>query len=288
MAFRRKTDRTTEVRQKFFRNRIPMRFRGRRPLKAQTLTGMIPNITTLMALCCGMTAIRFALLEKWEFAIVSILLAAILDALDGRLARLLNSTSRFGAELDSFADFLNFGVAPALIMYLRGLSHWGEIGWAISLFFTICMVLRLARFNVMSVALNQPAWLQGFFIGVPAPLGGFLGVYPIIIQHAFPTLLWVQFPVCYAFFMLLAGCLMVSRIPTFSLKKMIIPSSQVMPFLLGLFASVGLLYSYPWLTLTLLGVGYIALIPFAFVKFKEHERKTMIHEDDVSGKIVDD
>ncbi len=287
MAFRRKVDHTTEGRQRFFRNRIPIRFRGRRPLKAQTLTGMIPNITTLMALCCGMTAIRFALLEKWEFAIVSVLLAAILDALDGRLARLLNSTSRFGAELDSFADFLNFGVAPALIMYLRGLSHWGEMGWAIALFFTICMVLRLARFNVMSVALNQPAWLQGFFIGVPAPLGGFLGLYPIIIQHAFPSLLWVQFPACYAFFMILAGGLMVSRIPTFSLKKLIIPSSFVMPFLLALFTFIGLLYSYPWLILTLIGVGYIAMIPFAFIAFKAYERKTNIHDDDVLRKPVD-
>lgn len=283
MAFRRKTDRATEGRQKIFRNRLPVRFRERRSLKAQTLTGMIPNITTLMALCCGMTAIRFALLEKWEFAIVSVLLAAILDALDGRLARLLNSASRFGAELDSFADFLNFGVAPALIMYLRGLSHWGETGWAIALFFTICMVLRLARFNVMSVALNQPSWLQGFFIGVPAPLGGFLGLYPIIIQHAFPSLSLAQLPACYAFFMILSGCLMVSRIPTFSLKKLIIQPSLVMPFLLLLFIFVGLLYSYPWLTLTMLGVGYLGLIPFSYSKFREYQRKTKIHDEKTSS-----
>lgn len=269
MKFRRSAD---HFHRKTLRSRLPERFRARRKLKAQSLTAMIPNITTLMALCCGMTAIRFALLEKWELAIVSVLLAAILDALDGRLARLLNTASRFGAELDSFSDFLSFGVAPALIIYLRGLHHWGETGWAIALFFTVCMALRLARFNVMSIDIDMPSWKDGFSTGVPAPAGGFIALYPIIVQHAFPSMALSKNIIYYAFFMLLASALMVSRIPTFTLKKVVIPPSLVLPFLLVLFVIVGLLYSYPWHMLTFIGVIYLGLIPFSIVNFKKREQ----------------
>jgi CDP-diacylglycerol--serine O-phosphatidyltransferase len=278
MKFRRSADR---FHRKTLRSRLPERFRARRKLKAQSLTAMIPNITTLMALCCGMTAIRFALLQKWEFAIVSVLLAAILDALDGRLARLLNSASRFGAELDSFSDFLSFGIAPALIMYLRGLDRWGEAGWAIALFFTVCMALRLARFNVMSIDMDLPSWKEGFSTGVPAPAGGFIALYPIILQHAFPGLSFSQNIAYYAFFMLLASGLMVSRIPTFTLKKVVIPPSLVLPFLLVLFVIVGFLYIYPWHMLTLIGVIYLGLIPFSVINFKKRELAWKKEEADI-------
>lgn len=263
------------------KNVLRMFVRGRiakkRNLRAHTITAMIPNITTLMALCCGMTAIRFALLENWSYAITSILLSAVLDALDGRLARLLKSSSRFGAELDSFSDFLSFGVAPALIIYLKALHMWGEIGWAISLFFAICMSLRLARFNVMSVDLNQSSWQQGFFKGVPAPIGGFLGLYPIILGLAYPTLVSTITPVWYAFFMTVSALLMVSRIPTFSIKKVVIPPVYVMPFLLVLFILIGFLYSYPWQTLSMFGVFYVVTIPFSmknYSKFMSMEVET--------------
>jgi CDP-diacylglycerol--serine O-phosphatidyltransferase len=278
MKFHRSADR---FHKKTLRSRLPERFRARRKLKAQTLTAMIPNITTLMALCCGMTAIRFALLEKWELAIVSVLLAAILDTLDGRLARLLNSASRFGAELDSFSDFLSFGIAPALIMYLRGLYHWGETGWAIALFFTVCMALRLARFNVMSIDMDMPTWKEGFSTGVPAPAGGFIALYPIILQHAFPGLTFSQNIIYYVFFMLLASGLMVSRIPTFTLKKVVVPPSLVLPFLLVLFIIVGLLYSYPWHMLTLIGIIYLGLIPISIVNFKKREQAWARNEAEI-------
>lgn len=247
-------------------------FRERKKLKAQTFTAMIPNITTLMALCCGMTAIRFALLEKWDYAIVSILIAAVLDALDGRLARLLKSTSRFGAELDSFSDFLSFGVAPALIMYLKTLHTWGEIGWVISLFFSMCMVLRLARFNVANIDENQPQWMLGFFTGVPAPLGGFLGLFPLILTITFPHIpLFSSTGFC-AIVMVVVGSLMISRIPTFSLKKVVIPPSYVMPFLIMLFVLVSLLYSFPWKTLTVLGFIYLCTIPLSIKSFRAHKK----------------
>ncbi|MES2607912.1 MAG: CDP-diacylglycerol--serine O-phosphatidyltransferase [Pseudomonadota bacterium] len=279
MKLRRSAD---HFHRKTFRSRLPERFRERRKLKAQSLTAMIPNITTLMALCCGMTAIRFALLEKWELAIVSVLLAAILDALDGRLARLLNSASRFGAELDSFSDFLSFGIAPALIMYLRGLSNWGETGWAIALFFTVCMALRLARFNVMSIDdIDLPAWQEGFSTGVPAPAGGFIALYPIILQHAFSDFTFSQNIACYAFFMLVASGLMVSRIPTFTLKKVVVPPSLVLPFLLVLFVIVGLLYSYPWHMLTLIGIVYLCLIPVSALNFKKREQAWKLKENEI-------
>ena len=281
MKFRRSAD---HFHRKTLRSRLPERFRARRKLKAQSLTAMIPNITTLMALCCGMTAIRFALLEKWESAIVSVLLAAILDALDGRLARLLNSSSRFGAELDSFSDFLSFGIAPALIIYLRGLHHWGETGWAIALFFTVCMALRLARFNVMSIDMDMPAWKEGFSTGVPAPAGGFIALYPIIVQHAFPSMTLSQNITYYAVFMLLASGLMVSRIPTFTLKKVVIPPSLVIPFLLVLFVIVGLLCIYPWHMLTLIGIIYLGLIPLSIVNFKKREQAWAREETEILEK----
>ncbi|MDP3371774.1 MAG: CDP-diacylglycerol--serine O-phosphatidyltransferase [Candidatus Paracaedibacteraceae bacterium] len=283
MYFRRSPE---QFRRKPLRARIPERFRQRKKLKAQSLTAMIPNITTLMALCCGMTAIRFALLEKWELAIVSVLLAAILDTLDGRLARLLNSASRFGAELDSFSDFLSFGIAPALIMYLKGLSDWGETGWAIALFFTVCMALRLARFNVMSLDEDQPDWLKGFSTGVPAPAGGFLAFFPIVLQYALPKATIFQHTCSYAFFMMLASILMVSRIPTFTLKKLVVPSTLVLPFLLTLFIAVGLIYSYPWHMLALIGVLYLALIPFSIRYFKKCEIQSKLKNETVEEELV--
>lgn len=276
MYFRRSPK---QFRSKSLRSRLPERFRQRKRLKAQSLTAMIPNITTLMALCCGMTAIRFALLEKWEFAIVSVLLAAILDTLDGRLARLLNSSSRFGAELDSFSDFLSFGIAPALIMYLKGFSLWGETGWAIALFFTVCMALRLARFNVMSLDIDQPEWQQGFSTGVPAPAGGFLALFPIVMQCAFQELSFLHYTWFYALCMLLASVLMVSRIPTFTLKKLIIPPTFVLPFLLALFIAVGLLYTHPWHMLTFIGITYLMLIPLSMRCYKKYEKKYKIESE---------
>jgi CDP-diacylglycerol--serine O-phosphatidyltransferase len=272
MAFM-KRKRSTTVQQQmpyrpFFAGRIRNHIQNRRRLKKQTVTAMIPNLLTVMAMCSGMTAIRFALLEKWELAIVSILVSAILDTLDGRLARLLNSSSRFGAELDSFADFLSFGIAPALMMYLKGLQHWGELGWAITLFFAICIALRLARFNVMSIDDNRPAWMLGFFTGVPSPLGGFLGVFPLVLDLAIPGCAIFSSTALYAFCMLGSALLMVSRIPTFSLKKVTIPPSRVLVALLVFVIAIGGLYSYPWQTLALFGVFYLGSIPFSYRRYQ--------------------
>jgi CDP-diacylglycerol--serine O-phosphatidyltransferase len=246
---------------RFMKQRFPERFRKQK-LKPQSLTGMIPNMTTILAMCFGMTAVRFAFTEKWELAVISILIAGLCDALDGSLARLLKSTSRLGAELDSLSDLLNFGAAPALVLYMKSLAAWGDIGWVISLFFTACMALRLARFNVLSSE-PKPQWSQGFFIGVPAPAAAFLGLQPLIFHFAFPSCEWFISPFCTSIFMLVSGALMVSRIPTFSIKTLKIQPHQVLPLMLFLMLIVGCLYSFVWHTLCVIAIVYVSLIPFS-------------------------
>ncbi len=241
--------------------------------KPFSFISILPNMTTLFAMCCGLTAIRFALLGMWKYSILCIMLSAILDAMDGRLARYLKMSSRFGAELDSFSDFLSFGVAPSLIIYIKYLKPWGEIGWVISVFFTMCMALRLARFNVMSLDESQPVWKSFFFTGVPAPLGGFLAIYPIILSYTFDES--IISPVIAAFFLSLTGSLMVSQIPTFSLKKLTFKPSVVLPFILFSFITVGLLFSYPWQTLSAVGIIYLLSIPFSMRKFKKLEQQDL-------------
>ncbi len=148
-------------------------FRPKRErIKGQSFNRMIPNILTMLALCAGLTALKFGLEEKWEAAVISIVVAAVLDALDGRVARLLRGTSKFGAELDSLSDFIAFGVAPALLLFLWTMKEAGPIGWVPVLLFSVCCALRLARFNTNMDGPEPPSWARNYFIGVPAPAGG--------------------------------------------------------------------------------------------------------------------
>ncbi len=251
---------------KGFRNRLPARLKEKK-LKVLSLSAVIPNITTMLALCAGMTAVRMALLERWDLAVVAILIAGFLDGMDGRLARLLGSSSRFGAELDSFSDLISFGAAPALVIYLKGLHQWGETGWAIALFFTVCMALRLARFNTRSIeGLESPVWSQEFFTGVPAPAGAYLALMPIIMQQYF-TAPFLQTPLFTAIVLLATSGLMVSRIPTYSLKKVTIPHRLVLPLMLLVVLTASAIYSQPWLTLSLIGFAYLGLIPFSIKSY---------------------
>ena len=252
-----------------FKDRFPNRFRQQKIGKL-SLGAMVPNMVTISALCCGMTAVQMALLKRWDLAIGSVLIAGFLDAMDGRLARLLNSTSRFGAELDSFSDLLSFGAAPALIIYLRILNQWGEIGWGVCLFFTVCMTLRLARFNTRSIEGTNPPWGHNFFTGVPAPAGAYLALLPLIVQQYHPITV-LEKPAIYAGFLITTGGLMISRIPTFSLKKLIIPHRLVLPLMLVVFLTLVALYSQPWLTLTAIGLLYLGLIPFSMRAYKRLE-----------------
>src|SRR3989338_7503942 len=201
-----------EKRKRRFKNR----FKKGSPKNA--LVCAIPNMTTILALCTGFTAVRFALNHQWEFVIGAIILAAILDSLDGRLARLLNSSSRFGAELDSLSDFVNFGVTPALVLYFYKLQEWGHYGWAVTLFFTVCMGLRLARFNSQTHDPNLPSWSMEFFTGIPAPAAALLGLIPLVVDLAFSasyphTIFNTLFCALWTVF---TGFMMISTLATFS------------------------------------------------------------------------
>lgn len=257
------------------KKRLPVAFKKRGVrLKQHSLASMLPNITTVLALSSGLTSVRFAMMERWELAILAIFLAGFLDAMDGRLARYLGSSSRFGAELDSFSDFISFGASPALIVYLRSLHLWGGVGWGIILFFTVCMALRLARFNVVSIEGNAPAWSQSYFTGVPAPAAAMLALTPLIMDLHWggKTSIFLH-PMFSAVILLSVSLLMVSRVPTFSLKKVSVPHKFVLPLMLVAAILVVALYSEPWLTLSLLAVIYVLTIPFSILSCRRLEKE---------------
>ena len=229
-----------------------------------TLVQLIPNMMTVAAICAGLTAIRFGVNGSYEWAVRMILIAAVLDGLDGRIARLLRSDSKMGAELDSLADFLNFGVAPGLLLYFWALQDTRSAGWIAVLFFTTCCVLRLARFNVTRKAEDDTAE-SAYFTGVPSPAGAMLVLLPMFISFAFdakPVLPDLLLSV----YMGGVGLLMISRIPTWSFKKTRIPKVNVKYFLWG-FAFVGAaVLTYPWISLVLICLAYIGVVIVAWVR----------------------
>ena len=247
------------------------RLSRRERLKGLPFNRMIPNILTLLALCAGLTAIRYGLEERWEHAGLALLVAAILDGLDGRIARVLKGASKFGAELDSLSDFICFGVAPALLLYMWTLSGAGRVGWVLALLFSVCCVLRLARFNTNLDETDQPAWTSNFFAGVPAPAGGGLVMLPMFLSFQFGEGLFKQ-PAMVAVFIVVVSALMVSRIPTFAFKKFRVAPRWILPtmLLVGLFAAT--LVSAPWLTMAVALILYLASIPFSLRSYRKLEQ----------------
>jgi len=252
-------------------DRIEARRRRFRAIPVRTL---LPNLITLLALCAGLTAIRLAVEQKLEWALAAIVFAALLDGIDGRIARMIKGTSRFGAELDSLADFVNFGVAPAMILYQWGLFELRNVGWIAALVFAICASLRLARFNVMAEDPNRPAWAGNFFVGIPAPAGAIAVLLPIYLQ-----LLGVpHFVLVMPFALLFTLCmalLMVSRLPVFSGKRVgkRVPPEMVLPVFVIVVLFFALLISYPWEVLTIGTLAYLACLPLGWLSYREHERK---------------
>ena len=242
-------------------------FRTRRGLRGFSVNRLIPNVLTIAALCSGLTAIRFALHEQFPLAVIAIIVAAIFDALDGRVARRLGVTSRFGAELDSLSDFLCFGVAPALVLYLASLKDGGALGWVATLMFPICSALRLARFNTGLLAdTPPPAWTGSYFTGVPAPAGALLALIPLMVS--FEEVAWPRHALVVGATLVAVGGLMVSRLPTFSFKKGRVPRHLVLPSLLGAALVMGVIVSAPWIGLSLLGLVYLSLIPFSWFAYQ--------------------
>ncbi len=246
----------------------------RRRFRTIPVRTLLPNVITLLALCAGLTAIRLAIEQKFELALAAVVFAAMLDGIDGRVARMLKGTSRFGAELDSLADFVNFGVAPALILYMWGLNEFKSVGWIAALVFALCAALRLARFNVMADDPNRPAWAGNFFVGIPAPAGAMTVLLPLYAQFlGVPHyLLLMPFAFLYTIFIAL---LMVSRLPVFSGKRVgkRVPPEMVVPVFVVVAAFFALLVSYPWEVLTAGTLLYLACLPFGWHSYREYERK---------------
>jgi CDP-diacylglycerol--serine O-phosphatidyltransferase len=248
----------------------------RRRFRAIPVRTLLPNVITLLALCAGLTAIRLASEQKFEWALAAVVFAALLDGIDGRIARMLKGTSRFGAELDSLADFVNFGVAPALILYQWGLNEFKSVGWIAALVFALCAALRLARFNVMAEDPNRPAWTGNFFLGIPAPAGAITVLLPIYLQFLFPSLPHYLLVMPFAFLYTLAiALLMISRLPVFSGKRVgkRVPPEMVLPVFVVVVLFFALLVSYPWEVLTLGTLAYLACLPLGWTSYREYERK---------------
>jgi CDP-diacylglycerol---serine O-phosphatidyltransferase len=247
----------------------------RRRFRAIPVRTLLPNLITLLALCAGLTAIRVAVEGKLELAIAAIVFAAMLDGIDGRLARMLKGTSRFGAELDSLADFVNFGVAPALILYFWGLHDLGHVGWIAALVFAICAGLRLARFNVMIDDPNKPAWAGNFFTGMPAPAGAITVLLPIYLFFLGMPKSVIIFWFALAYTLAIA-LLMVSRLPVFSGKQFgsRVAPEKVLPIFLCVVLFIALLIAYPWPVLTIGTLAYLASLPFGLQSYRDHERRT--------------
>lgn len=231
---------------------------------------LLPNLVTLLALCSGLTAVRLAIEDRIELALAAIVFAAFLDGVDGRLARALKGTSRFGAELDSLADFVNFGCVPALILYFWGLNEAGSFGWIAALVYAICAALRLARFNVMLDDPNKPPFTADFFTGIPAPAGAITVLLPVYIE-----LLGVPHggigTILALIYCVIIGVLMISTVPAWSGKTMgrRVRRDMVLPLFVMVALFFALLASYPWAVLSLCSVLYLALLPVSILRYRK-------------------
>ena len=246
---------------------MSQRHHGR--LGAHSLNRLIPNSLTILAMCAGVTAMRFAMEGYWDRAVIAIVVAGVLDGLDGRIARALGATSRFGAELDSLSDFVCFGVAPAVVVYLWAMQGTGGLGWALALLFAVCCSLRLARFNVgLSQPSTQADWDRDFFVGVPAPAGGGLALLPLIFGLQFESPVF-ESPWLNGFTLAGVAALMACRLPTFAFKRVKVPGRHVIFALLGVGAFAAFLISTPWVTLGLTGLAYLASLPYAWIVYQQ-------------------
>jgi CDP-diacylglycerol--serine O-phosphatidyltransferase len=236
-------------------------------------SNLAPSLITLIALCLGITSIRYALDFKWEVACALIIVAGFLDGIDGRIARLFNSTSDFGAQLDSLADIVSFGVAPAVVIYLWSLHEipYKGVGWAVVLFFIGCAAIRLARYNAASSDPEEQEKLNHHFTGVPMPAAAGIGILPLVLTFEIAPNISIS-PWFSAGYMLIIGALMISRIPTFSLKKISINREYLPIFMLLVCILFTTIIIEPWFILPLLGLTYISTLPFSLIKHLRKER----------------
>ena len=245
---------------------------------------ILPNILTLVGVCIGLSSIKFALDDRYGIAIIAIVFAALIDGLDGRIARLIKGTSKVGKELDSLTDVISFGVAPAFIMYFWSLNNLGKFGWLLCLVYVICVALRLARFNVNSN--EEPSWRDNFFEGIPSPAGGILVLMPLIYSLSGFEIFKMNFEIIVPVLFVTVSFLLISKFPTYSLKKIVVPRSMTIFLLFSIVLYVGLLLIYPFKAMIISGMLYLIFIPISFVHYLKLNKKNIIqntlddnHED---------
>jgi len=250
------------------RRRVRPRYTG------PSFNRVIPNLLTLLGLCAGLTAIRCGLDAQWKRAVLLVLVAGIIDGLDGRIARLLKAVSRFGAEFDSLADFCCFGIAPALILYLWSLRGAGRYAYMPCIMFAVCMALRLARFNAALEGAPKPAYAQSFFTGVPAPAGAVVVLFPMFVSLEATDMNWpwlaalAQHPLFVAAMLIGTALLLVSTLPVWSFKNFKVPTALVLPLLLTTGMMTALLLADPFAALALCGLVYLGMLPFSLRSFR--------------------
>jgi CDP-diacylglycerol--serine O-phosphatidyltransferase len=236
-------------------------------LKELPAARLIPNIVTLLGLCAGITAIKFALAGNWQGAAAAIMIASLFDVLDGGMARLLGVNSSFGAELDSLTDMVSFGVAPAVLLYTWVMHDAGTLGWALILLFCICCALRLARFNTDLGDDDRPAWSYRYFTGIPTPAGAGIVMLPLALSFNFGTEFFGHV-LLNAAVIVFASLMMVGRVPTFSLKRIRVAHRFVVPVLLGVCLLAACLVGSPWMTLSVLGIMYLLSLPLSWRAYR--------------------
>ena len=259
----------------YIKEMVPLDYKSpegrRRRFRPIPVRMLVPNVITLLAICAGLTAIRLSTEGKVEWAVAAIVFAAVLDGIDGRVARMIKGQSKFGAELDSLADFVNFGVAPGLILYFWQLHELNNGGWIAAMVFAISGGLRLARFNASIDDPNKPPYAGNYFTGVPAPMGAILALLPLYLAFLGtpkpPATLTAGYTLLIAF-------LMVSRLPVFSGKqvRLRVPPEMVLPVFVSVIFFIAILIGYPWHILSIGSVLYLASLPLGWKSYKDHER----------------
>ena len=248
---------------------------------------LLPNMLTLIGVCIGLTSIRFALSGEFHLAIIAIIIAALIDGLDGRIARLIKGTSKVGKELDSLTDMISFGVAPAFIMYFWKLNTLGRFGWLLCLIYVICVALRLARFNVNTG--QAPSWRDNFFEGVPSPAGGILVLTPLIFSLTSFDFIKINYDIFVPVFFIATSLLLISKFPSYSFKKIVIRRRTTIFLLFGIVLFFGLLLVYTFNVIAISAIVYLLLLPISYVHYQKiknkHEKDKIQDEDDLEDVL---
>jgi len=248
---------------------------------------LLPNMLTLIGVCIGLTSIRFALSGEFHLAIIAIIIAALIDGLDGRIARLIKGTSKVGKELDSLTDMISFGVAPAFIMYFWKLNTLGRFGWLLCLIYVICVALRLARFNISSN--QEPSWKDNFFEGVPSPAGGILVLTPLIISLTGFNLIELNFDIITPIFFIATSFLLISKFPSYSFKKIVIQRKATIFLLFSIILFFGLLLIYTFEVIAISSIIYLSILPISFFHYQKmkkiHENEKIQDEEDLEDEL---